>query len=104
MENFQTNPLNDDILLFTEESKTPSPESEKKYKLLVVDDENEIHVMTKLVLADYEYQGAGLEFLSAFSGKEAKVLIKKNPDIACCLLDVVMETKDAGLEVARFIR
>jgi len=96
--------LNNDTLLFAEESKTPSLENEKMFKLLIVDDENEIHVMTKLVLADYVYQGAGLKFLSAFSGEEAKLLIKENPDIACCLLDVVMETKDAGLEVARFIR
>ncbi len=104
MEKSQTHSLHNDTLLFAEESKTPSPESEKPYKLMIVDDENEIHVMTKLVLADYEYKGAGLMFLSAFSGKEAKALIRENPDIACCLLDVVMETKDAGLEVARFIR
>jgi signal transduction histidine kinase len=60
--------------------------------------------MTKLVLDDYVYDGKSLEFISAFSGEEAKKLIKKHPDAACVLLDVVMETKDAGLEVARYIR
>jgi len=69
-----------------------------------VDDEKEVHIMTKLVLSDYSYKGSTLEFLSAYSGDEAKELIKDNSDAACILLDVVMETKDAGLEVARFIR
>ena len=96
--------MNTDILRFAEESKSPVHEKKTHFKLLIVDDEKQIHVMTKLVLADYVYKGMGLEFLSAFSGQEAKAVIKKTPDIACCLLDVVMETRDTGLEVARFIR
>ena len=97
----------DDTLLFAEESHPLRKEAGKKrpkFKLLIVDDENEIHVMTRLVLSDYSYNGATLEFLSAYSGKEAKQLIKDHPDAACILLDVVMETNEAGLEVARFIR
>lgn len=74
------------------------------YKLLIVDDEKEVHNMTKLVLSDYIYKGSALEFYSAHSMDEAKKMIKEHPDAACMLLDVVMETKDAGLEVARFIR
>jgi len=97
----------DEKLIFANE-KYPKGSEKKaetsKFKLLIVDDEKEIHVMTKLVLSDYIYLGSTLEFLSAFSGSEAKQLIKDNPDAACILLDVVMETKDAGLEVARFIR
>ena len=97
----------EDTLLFAEESRPSLKESEKKnpkFKLLIVDDENEIHVMTRLVLSDYSYNGSTLEFLSAYSAKEAKQLIKDHPDAACVLLDVVMETNEAGLEVARFIR
>ena len=60
--------------------------------------------MTKLVLSDYSYMGRTLEFYSAFSAKEAEQLIRNHPDAACILLDVVMETNDAGLELARFIR
>ena len=93
-----------DDLLFAEESSTLRPRSQGCFKLLIADDENEVHIMTKLVLADYEYQNKGLEFISAFSGKEAKEMIREHPDIACILLDVVMETEDAGLDVARFIR
>jgi len=106
MTNQQPEPLKNDTLFFAEETgKDNEPQGPiKNFKLLIVDDENEIHVMTKLVLDDYQYLDQGLEFISAYSGKEAKKILRANDDIACCLLDVVMETKDAGLEVARFIR
>lgn len=106
MTNHQNQWSKDDTLLFAEEvPDLPIPDRQQdRFKLLIVDDEKEIHVMTKLVLQDYQYMGQGIEFVSAFSGKEAKEKIQAQDDIACCLLDVVMETKDAGLEVARFIR
>ena len=102
-------PPDDQALVFAQEpdslsEKAVENETPENYKLLVVDDDNEVHVMTKLVLSDYEYQGAGLEFLSAFSAKQAKEVLRKHSDIACCLLDVVMEKSDSGLEVAKFIR
>ena len=94
-----------EMLSFAAEAPQDRPLApHKSFKLLIVDDENEIHVMTKLVLNDYQYQDYGLEFISAFSGAEAKEVLRQTPDIACCLLDVVMETKDAGLDVAKFIR
>ncbi|MFH2057877.1 MAG: ATP-binding protein [Pseudomonadota bacterium] len=98
----------DDTLVFATESDSDllSLQSNhgKKFKLLIVDDEKEVHVMTRLVLSDYSFQDATLEFLSAYSAKEAKILIQEHPDAACILLDVVMEKKDSGLEVTRFIR
>ncbi len=98
----------DDTLVFAKESGIDSSISNKdlpqKFKLLIVDDEKEIHVMTKLVLSDYSFKNATLQFLSAYSAKEAKTLIREHPDAACILLDVVMEKKDSGLEVTRYIR
>lgn len=76
----------------------------KGWKVLIVDDEEEIHVVTRLALHDFSFGGRHLEFISAYSGAEAKELIRENPDIAIILLDVVMETDSAGLEVAQFIR
>ena len=104
----QDNSPKDDTLMFADEppGKVPvvSPIAPDAFTLLIVDDEKEVHAMTRLVLKDYQYMGKGLEFISAFSGKEARQIILKEKDIACCLLDVVMESKEAGLEVARFIR
>lgn len=74
------------------------------WKLIIVDDEPEVHAVTKLALSDFKFQGKGLEFLSAYSGKKAQELILKHPDVAIVILDVVMESDDAGLKVAQFIR
>ncbi|HEY9651698.1 MAG TPA: response regulator, partial [Coleofasciculaceae cyanobacterium] len=74
------------------------------WKILVVDDDAEIHDITKLVLDDFTFEGKPLTFMSAYSGEEAKALIEKHPDTALILLDVVMETDDAGLEVVKYIR
>lgn len=53
---------------------------------------------------DVTFEGAGLEFLSAHSMSEAKAQIDAHDDLALVLLDVVMETDDAGLQVANYIR
>ena len=76
----------------------------ESWKILLVDDEAEIHEVTKLVLNDFTFEGKPITFISAYSGEEAKVLIEKNPDTALILLDVVMETEEAGLEVVKYIR
>lgn len=76
----------------------------KGWKVLIVDDEEEIHVVTRLALHDFSFGGRHLEFMSAYSASEAKELIRDNPDIAIILLDVVMETDNAGLDVAQYIR
>ncbi|RUO43905.1 response regulator [Aliidiomarina taiwanensis] len=77
---------------------------EESWKILIVDDEPEVHAVTKLALSDFQFLGRGLEFHSAYSGMEACELAKAHPDAAIVLLDVVMETDDAGLNVARYIR
>lgn len=72
--------------------------------ILIVDDEPEIHSVTRLALADLVFQGRHLKFLSAYSGAEACTMMVGRSDIAIVLLDVVMESDDAGLRVARHIR
>ena len=74
------------------------------WKVVIVDDEPEVHAVTKLALSDFTFQGKPLEFISAYSGAEAQAVIVDHADAAIVLLDVVMETDDAGLNVARYIR
>ena len=90
--------------LFAEDTEEEVQEDLGAWKILVVDDEPEVHAVTKLALSDFVFQDKKLEFLSAYSGEEAKELFKKHPDIAVVLLDVVMETDDAGLKVADYVR
>ncbi|MFE8699837.1 DUF3369 domain-containing protein [Cytobacillus sp. FJAT-54145] len=57
-----------------------------------------------MVLNDVTFDGKGLSFVHAYSAKEAKRLLTEHGDIAVVLLDVVMETDDAGLQVVEYIR
>jgi signal transduction histidine kinase/CheY-like chemotaxis protein len=74
------------------------------WKILVVDDEPEIHAVTKLSIGDLKFEHKKLELLSAMSGEEARKILIKEPDIAVALIDIVMETEDAGLRLVEFIR
>ena len=72
--------------------------------ILVVDDDTSIHSVTRLVFRDFTFMGKSVELLSAFSAREGEMLLRQNPDISVVLLDVIMETEDAGLRLVRTIR
>jgi response regulator RpfG family c-di-GMP phosphodiesterase len=74
------------------------------WKILIVDDEPEVHQVTRLVLGSFRFESRGLEFLSAYSAAEARERMREHPDVAVILLDVVMETEHAGLDVVRTVR
>jgi response regulator RpfG family c-di-GMP phosphodiesterase len=57
-----------------------------------------------MVLGDFSFGGRRTNLISAYSGTEAREVLRAHGDIAVILLDVVMESDDAGLQVARFIR
>lgn len=93
----------EDLIFIAEEALEEKPIKDS-WKVLIVDDEIEIHTITKLALKDFIFENKSIIFFSAYSGKEAKEIIKNNDDIALILLDVVMETEEAGLEVVKYIR
>ncbi|MDM5179654.1 DUF3369 domain-containing protein [Massilia sp. DJPM01] len=74
------------------------------WKVLLVDDEPDIHDITKLTLSRFRLDGRALTFLHAYTGAEAKQVLARESDIALVFLDVVMEHDDSGLEVARWMR
>lgn len=78
--------------------------SDETWKILICDDESEVHSITKTVLSDFIFKHKKLEFISAYSGQEAVSILKEPNDIAMVLLDVVMETDYAGLDVVKAIR
>lgn len=75
-----------------------------EWKILIVEDDMDMHDVTKLTLKRFEYSGRKLSFLQATTAKEAKQIMKEHSDIAVILLDVVMESDHAGLDFARFVR
>ena len=96
-----------DEMVFASEdegAQAPSAPRDTRWRLLIVDDEPAIHTATKLVLANFEYEGRRLEVLSALSAKEAKALLATEADVAVLLLDVVMENDHAGLDLVDYIR
>lgn len=74
------------------------------WPVLIVDDDPSVHAVTRLCLHGFTYQSRPLEWLSAHSGAEARAIVAARKDIALVLLDVVMETDHAGLDVAHHIR
>lgn len=103
-------PPNDSPILFRGGAENaPAPDAPRAgcsgaWKVLIADDEQDVHEVTEIALRDFGFDGKGLAFLHAHSGAEALELFGVHPDIAVALIDVVMETDDAGLRLVREIR
>lgn len=100
--------MSDDLLVFMDEDDDDFlPHIEKlklTRKVLIVDDDTDIHAMTKLALRGLSFENYDLEIIHAYSGLEAYSTLQEQDDIAVILLDVVMESECAGLELVRKIR
>src|SRR5690242_15270026 len=95
----------DDFLDLIEDEDQPSaPSQGARWKVLVIDDDPAVHEGTRFALYDYALNGQGLEILSAYSAREGRELLRAHSDAAVVLLDVVMETESAGLNLVDFIR
>ncbi len=81
-----------------------SPSRLPPWRILIVDDDIEVHTVTRLILDKTVFKQRTVELLSAFSAAEAKKILLTESNIAVILLDVVMETEDAGLLLVRSIR
>ncbi|MGE5655006.1 MAG: ATP-binding protein [Actinomycetota bacterium] len=92
----------DEELFFADEVAEDAPT--ESWKILIVDDEVQVHTATDLALRKFVFENKSLKFFSAYSAKEAKLLIQETPDFAVILLDVIMETDDAGLEFVKYVR
>jgi CheY-like chemotaxis protein len=95
--------VNDDKLTLVDDAP-PVRSPRAPWSVLIVDDENEVHAVTELALHDFNFCGRGLSYLHAYSGAEARDVLRRNPNIALILLDVVMETERAGLDLVQFVR
>ena len=75
-----------------------------KWKVLIVDDDEDMHSITKIALNKFIFERRSIEFFDAYNGAEALNILKENPDIDLILLDVVMDSDDDGLVTAKAIR
>lgn len=95
-------------LIFAEEESPPSCRTpsllKKPWCILLVDDDAEVHAVTRLALKGFEFQGSALELLSAHSGQEGRDIFNTRDDIALAIVDVVMESDHAGLDLVHYVR
>jgi len=99
----QDDPMMDD-LVFADEVDAVDTGRRAPWRILIVDDDADVHSTTTFALDNVVMQGRGLAFLHAYSAAEAFALLGRESDIAVILLDVVMERADAGLQLVRRIR
>ncbi|WP_161575458.1 hybrid sensor histidine kinase/response regulator [Beggiatoa leptomitoformis] len=94
----------EDTIRFMDDEPNEPVERTESWKVLVVDDDKYIHQITHIALDKFIFRHKSLIILSAYSASEAREILAKNHDIAVILLDVVMETSDAGLVLVEYIR
>jgi len=81
-----------------------APDTKRRWKIAVIDDDPAVHEGTRFALSDYSLNSQGLEIISAYSAAEGRDLLRQHPDVSIILLDVIMETDDSGLELVQFVR
>ncbi|MFT6529045.1 MAG: response regulator RpfG family c-di-GMP phosphodiesterase [Psychrosphaera sp.] len=91
-------------MLFNNNASAEMNNIKPTWKVLIVDDEEDIHVITKLALKRFELDGKRLEFVSAYDSLQAKEIINQQNEFSLIFLDVVMETDHAGLDFAKWLR
>jgi diguanylate cyclase (GGDEF)-like protein len=93
------------VVLIESPDRSPRTyETGPTWRILIVDDDDDVHQVTRFALHDTLILGRRLEFLEARSAAEAERILQNETDIACILLDVVMETESAGLDLVGFVR
>ena len=93
-----------DIIEDEVDSSDGTARRQRCWRILLVDDEIDVHKATEFSLANETVLNRPLEFLHAYSAAEAKEVLARESDIAVLLLDVVMEKEDAGLTLVKEIR
>src|SRR5471032_2358339 len=95
----------DDLVFLDEQAAPPPlPALRSVWRVMIIDDDEDVHSTTTFALGNLEMQHRPLEFVHAYSAAQAREQLKHETDIAVILLDVVMEQDDAGLHLVRYIR
>lgn len=100
-------PMMIDEMMFDDEDDAATPGAAAgaaPWQVLIVDDDVSVHQVTQLVMGDFVMDGRGVRFTDCYSAAEARTLLAQPNQFALILLDVVMETEHAGLDLVRYIR
>ncbi len=94
----------DEMMSFLNEGDEVATAGKPAWRVLIVDDEPDVHQATELALNGVLIEGRTVDFVHAYSAQEARTRLAEHNDLAVMLLDVVMETPDAGLQLVRYVR
>ncbi|WP_179672446.1 EAL domain-containing protein [Duganella sp. 1224] len=95
----------DDLVFLEEHPAAPAtPGARNVWRVMIIDDDEDVHSTTTFALGNLDMQHRPLEFVHAYSAGQAREMLKHEQEIAVILLDVVMEQDDAGLHLVRYIR
>ncbi len=92
------------IVVEARDERSPEPSQGLSWKILLVDDDEAVHAVTRLALSFFEFNGRPIEILQAYTGAEGLKMFEEHSDIAAALIDVVMESDDAGLKLVQKVR
>lgn len=100
--------VDDDLLLLIEDDDAPDDEASARthrpWHILIADDDPSVHDATVAALSGQHVHDRPLNFLHAYSANETIAILADNDTIHLLLLDVVMESPDAGLRAVTDIR
>ncbi|MBM1220193.1 DUF3369 domain-containing protein [Ponticoccus sp. SC2-23] len=96
--------MSDELVSFAPDRGSEETHIYKPWKVLIADDDDEVHTITKLALSDYRYLGQPIAFLDSYNKQQTVQILRSNTDIALVLLDVVMDGPSSGLEIVKYIR
>lgn len=91
-------------LKFAPERKEDKTNEKEPWIVLVADDDGSIHLVTEMVLSNFKFEDKPIKILKAYSARETLDVLEKEPKVAVILLDVVMESLNAGLDAVPIIR
>lgn len=99
----------DDEFVFANEAESDGPKNppaanDTPWKVLIVDDDEGVHTSTRFALERVSVDGRPVEIIDAYSADEAKQHLEAHQDIALALVDVVMESEHAGLDLVKWVR
>jgi signal transduction histidine kinase len=87
---------------FAQNKKTSSEND--FWNVLIVDDDKEVHIITKIVLRDFSYKNKKIKFFDTYNVEDTKKILNLKTEFSLVLLDIIMETDDSGLILTKYIR
>lgn len=96
----------DDLIVLIEDDEDDAVDAhaQSTWRILIADDDQSVHEATVAALAGQRVHDRPLSFLHTYSAAETISLLASTDNVHLVLLDVVMESPDAGLRAVTDIR